>query len=232
MEDAYGQVYRSEWKHLITMSDMIAIRQRLRAIAKPDPHAVDGKYRIRSLYFDTPSDRALREKTDGVNIRDKFRLRYYNGDTGFIQLEKKSKRDGGGRKVQTTLTAEKAQSIVDGEIEWMKESGDSLLVELYSRMRGENLRPKTIVDYTREPFVYGPGNVRVTLDYNIRTGLFCTDFLNPRCVMIPAGDAGAPNIVLEVKWDSFLPSIIRSAVQVDGCRTTSFSKYEVCRIYG
>ena len=26
------------------------------------------------------------------------------------------------------------------------------------------MRPKTIVDYTREPFIYGPGNVRVTLD--------------------------------------------------------------------
>ena len=225
-------VYRNEWKHLITLSDMIAIRQRLRAIAKPDPHAIDGKYIIRSLYFDTPGDRALREKIDGVNVRDKFRLRYYNGDTGFIQLEKKSKRDGVGTKAQTSLMPIQAQAIIDGDIGWMKESGDALLIELYSRMRGENLRPKTLVDYTREPFVYGPGNVRVTLDYNIRTELFCTDFLNPDCVMIPAGDAGAPNIVLEVKWDTFLPSIIRSAVQVPGCRTAAFSKYEVCRIYG
>lgn len=226
------RIYRNEWKHLITLSDMIAIRQRLRAVAKPDPHAIDGKYRIRSLYFDTPSDRALREKVDGVNIRDKFRLRYYNGDTGFIHLEKKSKRDGGGTKAQALLTEFQAQAIVDGDIGWMKESKNALLIELYSRMKGENLRPKTIVDYTREPFIYGPGNVRVTLDYNIRTGLLCTDFLNPGCVTVPAGDAGCPNIVLEVKWDAFLPSVIRSAVQLDSCRTTSFSKYEVCRIYG
>ena len=68
-------VYRNEWKHLITLSDMIAIRQRLRAVAKPDPHAIDGKYIIRSLYFDTPADRALREKVDGENGRDKVRLR-------------------------------------------------------------------------------------------------------------------------------------------------------------
>ena len=57
---------------------------------------------------------------------------------------------------------------------------------------------QTIVDYTREPFVCTPGNVRVTFDYYIRTGLSCTDFLDPGCVTIPAGDAP---ILLE---DSFL----------------------------
>ena len=72
--------YRHEWKHEISTSDMIAIRQRMRAIAKSDTHALDGKYRIRSLYFDNLADRALREKIDGVNCREKFRIRYYNGD--------------------------------------------------------------------------------------------------------------------------------------------------------
>jgi hypothetical protein len=222
--------YRSEWKHLITRSDMIAIRQRLRAVAQSDPHAIDGKYWIRSLYFDTPTDRALREKQDGVNIRDKFRIRYYNGDTGFIQLEKKSKRGGGGVKLQARLLPIQAQMIVDGDIDWMKSSGDPLLVELYTKMRGENLRPRTIVDYTREPFIYAPGNVRVTLDYNIRTGLLCTDFLNPDCITVPSG--AGDQIILEVKWDEYLPDIIRSAVQLPACRTASFSKYEACRAFG
>ena len=87
----------------------------------------------------------------------------------------------------------------------------------------------TIDDYTREPFIIGPGNVRVTLDYDIRTGLKSTDFLNPECVTIPAGDAP---IILEVKWDAFLPDIIRDAVQLKGCRVGAFSKYGQCRIYG
>ena len=95
-------------------------------------------------------------------------------------------------------------------------------------MLSQGLRPRTIVDYTREPFVFGPGNVRVTLDYNIRTGLGCTDFLNPRCVTIPARDAP---IVLEVKWDSFLPSIVRDIVQIPQSHTAAFSKYAACRVY-
>ena len=220
--------FRHEWKHEINASDLIAIRQRLRAVAKPDPHAVDGRYLIRSLYFDDPGDKALREKLDGVNRREKFRIRYYNGDTGLIHLEKKSKQNGLGAKDVAALSAAEAQAIVDGNLDWMLASGRALVQELYSKMRAEGLRPKTIVDYTREPFVYAPGNVRVTLDYNIRTGLGCTDFLNPNCVTIPAGDAP---ILLEVKWDAFLPDIIRAAVQLEGRRASAFSKYAQCRIY-
>ena len=221
--------YRHEWKHEISTSDMISIRQRMRVIAKTDPHALDGTYRIRSLYFDNLADKALREKIDGVNCREKFRIRYYNDDLSFIRLEKKSKWNGLGNKQSATLSAEEAQAIVDGDLDWMMVSNHPLLQELYTKMTVQGLRPKTIVDYTREPFVYAPGNVRVTLDYDIRTGLGCTDFLNPNAITIPAGDAP---IILEVKWDEYLPSVIRDAVQLNGRRSTAFSKYAICRIYG
>ena len=220
--------YRHEWKHEISLSDRLVVRQRLRAVAKADIHAEDGRYFIRSLYFDTPADKALREKLDGVSRREKFRIRYYNNDFTVIHLEKKCKLGGLGTKESAALSAMEAQDIVNGRLEWMPGCGRTLVQELYSKMRFQGLRPKTLVDYTREPFVYAPGGVRVTLDYDIRTGLSCTDFLNPDCVTIPAGDG---QTILEVKWDAYLPAVIRDAVQLDGCRTGSFSKYAVCRRY-
>ena len=221
--------YRHEWKHELNYLDLLTIRQRLRAVMEPDPHAVGGKYLIRSLYFDNPDDKALREKVDGVNMREKFRIRYYNGDPSVIHLEKKSKRNGLGTKYSASLTGEEAQAIVDGDLDWMMNSGRPLVQELYCKMQYQRLRPKTIVDYTREPFIYRPGNVRVTFDYNIRTGMSCTDFLNLKCITIPAGDSP---ILLEVKWDEYLPEIIRAAVQTPGRRESAFSKYAQCRIYG
>ncbi len=221
--------YRHEWKHMINHADKIAIRQRLRAVAQVDANAADGRYLIRSLYFDNISDKALREKLDGVNRREKFRIRYYNGNTDQIHLEKKSKWNGLGTKDRTLLTADEAQRIVDGDLSWMIGSDRPLVQELYVKMNSQGLRPKTIVDYTREPFVYAPGNVRVTLDYNIRTGLLCTDFLNPDCITIPAG---AGETILEVKWDEYLPSVIRDAVQLGSRQLSAFSKYAACRMYG
>lgn len=221
--------FRHEWKHEINHSDMLVLRQRLGAVMKPDENAVNGKYFIRSLYFDNISDKALREKTDGVNCREKFRIRYYNSDTSLIHLEKKSKINGLGNKQSAVLSAKEAQKIVDGDLDWMADCDRPLVQELYSKMKSQGLRPKTIVDYAREAFVFSAGNVRVTLDYNIRTGLYCTDFLNPDCITIPAGNAP---IILEVKWDEFLPSVIRDIVQLESRRTAAFSKYAACRIYG
>ena len=115
--------YRHEWKHEISLGDRLAIRQRLSAIARPDSHAQNGRYLIRSLYFDTPGDKALREKVDGVSRREKFRLRYYNLDPSMIHLEKKSKYGGLGTKESAELTPEEAQALADGDFRWMLHSG-------------------------------------------------------------------------------------------------------------
>ena len=220
--------FRHEVKHEISRSDMLILRQRLRAVMKPDAHAINGKYEIRSLYFDNPDDKALREKLDGVSIREKYRIRLYNNDPSEIHLEQKFKHGGLGYKDSVTLTPVQARKIADGDICWMAESTDEVLKDFYSRLRSEGLAAKVIVDYTREPFVFAPGNVRVTLDYNIRTALRCTDFLNPDCITIPVPDSPC---ILEVKWDNFLPDVIRDAVQLGDRHSTAYSKYAASRMY-
>lgn len=220
---------RHEWKHEISYLDMISIRRSMMEIADADPHAEEGFYEVRSLYFDNLYDKALMEKIDGVNCREKFRIRYYNGNTDVIHLEKKSKISGLCNKQSVNLTKAQAQAIVDGDTEWMASSREKLVLELYSKMKYQGMRPKTIVDYTREPFIYKPGNVRVTLDYNIRTGLGCVDFLDTGCITIPAGNSVT---ILEVKWDEYLPDIMKDAVQLKSRRAQAFSKYSACRIYG
>ena len=221
--------FRHEWKHEITPSDMMTLRARLRTVAKPEKHGTNGTYNIRSLYFDDLCDTARREKINGVNIREKFRIRYYENDTSFIRLEKKSKINGLCNKLWIPISIEETERIVSGDIEWMQTDGRELVRELYLKMKDKGLRPKTIVDYTRDAFVFPAGNVRVTIDYNIRTGMQSVDFLNPDSVTVSAGDAP---IILEVKWDEYLPDIIRDAVQLEGRHSAAFSKYAACRIYG
>lgn len=220
---------RHEHKHIISYSDRCILRQRLSAVMKPDKNGLDGKYKIRSLYFDNLRDTALLEKIDGVNVREKFRLRYYNGKLSYIVLEKKSKINGLCRKESIPLTVNEVEKILNGDTAWMAESKIELLNELYSKMNSKGLKPKTIVDYTREAYTFPAGNVRVTLDYDIRTGIRSTDFLNPLSVTVPVRNNA---IVLEVKWDEFLPDTVRYAVNLNTCRRQAYSKYAACRIYG
>lgn len=220
--------FRHEWKHIINQGDAVILRQRLKAVMKTDKNAVDGRYFIRSLYFDTPSDTALREKIDGVSRREKFRIRFYNFDSSVIHLEKKSKISGLCNKQSANLSKAQVEKIIGGDIEWMKSDENALIRELYQKMNVQQLKPKTIVDYWREPFVYDAGNVRVTLDYEIKTGLGSKDFFSKDCPTVSVPDNP---IVLEVKWDEFLPTVIRNAIQIGDRKTSAFSKYASCRIY-
>ena len=219
---------RHEWKHRIDTAGLLALWARLGAVLQRDPHALGGSYQVRSLYFDNLADKALREKLESVNHREKFRLRFYNGDLSLLVLEKKTKTNGLCGKAQTPLTVEEARALLEGRHQELGASSP-LLGELCRKMDNQGLRPKAIVEYTREPFLYGPGNVRVTLDYNIRTALSPAGFLDPGCVTLPA--AAAP-VILEVKWDEFLPDLVRDLVQLPGTRTSAFSKYAACRLYG
>ena len=217
---------RHELKHSISQGEDRILSSRLRKLFSRDTNAgPDGSYRISSLYFDTPNDTALRQKLDGVNCREKFRLRYYGDDLSFIRLEKKYKINGLCGKRSTRITQEQVEMLLSGEIDFLL-SGDALMQELYSKMKGQRLAPKTIVTYDREAFLFAPGNVRITLDRNVRTGLASLDFLNPGLHHVPVSDGLT---VLEVKYDEFLPEIVKMAVQIPNTQASAYSKYAVCR---
>lgn len=221
---------RHEYKHSLNYLDYQVLKSRLSAVLPHDSNTDEhGEYVIRSLYFDTPGDCALREKIDGVNRREKFRIRRYNNDSNLLRLEKKCKANGLCYKKTIPISREELSSIIEGDLRWMARDERELVVDLYSKMTGQMLRPKTIVDYIREPFVYDAGNVRITLDRNIRTGLLSTDFLNDELPTIFAGDE---IVLLEVKYDAFIPDFITKLLQLQSRRASACSKYALSRIYG
>lgn len=221
--------FRHEYKHYLNYADYLVLRSRLAAVMKKDPHVSSkGCYQIRSLYFDNATDKALLEKISGVSEREKFRIRCYDFNYDFIRLEKKVKRGGLGYKVSVPLTYEETEKIIHGDIDWMAESKEGLIVELYFKMKNQGLRPKSIIDYTREPFICPAGNVRVTLDYDIRTGILEKNMLSSDVVTIPSSPG---TVILEVKYDNFLPDMIRDIIQMQNRGESAFSKYEAGRRY-
>ena len=224
--------YRHEMKYQISPADHLALRQRLKAVMQRDPHTgADGLYTIRSVYFDNYRDKALREKVDGVQRREKFRIRYYNDDLSFVTLEKKIKHTDLCMKVDAPLTAEAYRRILQEPGPWMLEHPQPLVRELYCKMNTQQLRPRVLVSYVREAYIYAAGNVRMTFDSHIRTSLFQRDFSDGALPDISATDAPG-DIILEVKYDAFLPEIIRCLLQAEELRQQAFSKYGACRRFG
>ena len=224
--------FRHELKYRIGYAQYIEMRNRLKTVMQSDLHTgADGRYLIRSIYFDNYMDKALREKTDGIPIREKFRIRYYNDDLTYLTLEKKIKDNDLCLKIDAQIMEEECRELLEGKIDWMRDHSAPLVQELYAKMHYQMLRPKVLVSYIREPYIYRAGNVRITFDSDIRTTLFHRDFLEERVIDIDTADK-PQDMILEVKYDGFLPEIIRRLIQTNALRQTAFSKYEACRCFG
>ena len=218
---------RHEYKFSINQADDYIVANRLRKLFQHDAFADEtGVYRVSSLYFDTPNDKALRQKLDGVSEREKFRIRYYNDDLNFMRLEKKIKKAKMNAKFNTRISEEQVDKILRGEIDFLLHSDDALMIELYSKMRGQLLQPKSIVTYEREAFQYIPGNVRITVDRNVRTTLDPMHFLDVNAIHM---DVERGFNIFEVKYDEFLPEIVKLAVQIPSRQARENSKYALSR---
>lgn len=224
--------YRHELKYLVGPMEYTVLRSRLASVLKHDEHvSADGCYLVRSIYFDNTDDKVLREKINGVQKREKWRIRYYNDDFSFITLEKKCKINNLCMKFDAKITEKECQAILNGTIDWMIFHPSELVKELYFKIKSQQLIPKVLVSYVREPYIYPAGNVRITFDSQIRTSLYHQVFLEQSIQDISALDTPQDRI-LEIKYDAFLPEIISHLIQTNQLRQSAFSKYGVCRRFG
>lgn len=222
--------FRNELKFYMNYHQYYTIRQRLRHVMQSDPNVGEtGEYHIRSLYFDDAANTALSEKLGGVRDRAKYRIRIYNVEDNVIHLEKKIKFKDYIAKVKESLTREMYDEIVGGNYEVLNVPGKPLLLEMRDQMKNKLLKPKVIVDYIREPYICYNGNVRLTFDKELRTGLHSTDIFNKNLETVRALDDN--RMIFEVKYDEYIPEYIADAVQLEGLHRQSASKYVICRKY-
>ena len=192
-----------------------------------DKHADKlGNYHIRSLYFDDIKNTALYEKQAGILSRKKYRIRIYNLSSSIIKLEKKSRTGQFISKESVLLTKNEYENIINNELDFMLVSKNGLLKEFYADMRSSFYKPAVIVDYVREAYTWKHNNIRVTFDKGLRTGLNNTNIFSN----IPTVDViENPMLILEIKYDNFLPDFIRNIWQIDSSQKYAISKYVICR---
>ena len=219
--------FRHELKYLINHKDLALLRPRLRAVMRPDPHAVGGQYKIRSLYFDDYWNSAYGEKMAGVYQREKYRIRIYNDDDSVIRLECKNKRGSYICKESAPLTRAETERIIEGDYGFLLRRGENLCRKFYYCCTSRVMRPCVIVDYEREPYVCAAGDVRVTFDRNVRSTTVFRDIFDP-VLPSPQYVLEDGKLVMEVKFTEFLPEIIRKLLQLESAESAAVSKYTFC----
>lgn len=218
---------RYENKYYISQAAYQQLRTRIAAGLDTDSHVTngDGRYLIRSLYFDDYAQAGLLDKVEGVEKREKFRIRFYDMDDSFIRLEAKQKLGKMTRKLSAPLTREQTDSILAGDIWWMWENEHPLIRNFYLKLRTRLLKPSVIVDYDREPYIFQ--DVRITFDMNLRSGVYDHALFDDRVFTVPV--FSSDRMVLEVKYDDALPYAVRKLLGTVSMAPSAISKFELCR---
>lgn len=219
---------RHELKYFISWKEYVLIRSKLATILRLDDNTKNPEgYLIRSLYFDDMYDTGMFEKLVGVQRRDKYRIRIYDYSDKTINFERKSKYDSYISKVSAPLNRTQTNQILSGDYNSLRESENTLLKEIYVKRNTVLLRPAVIVDYLREAYIYQDGNVRITFDKFISAGVGSFNIFSRRVPTYPVVEKDL--LVLEIKYDNYLPTLIKGLVKSLTGDTCAISKYVMCR---
>ncbi|MEG2118133.1 MAG: polyphosphate polymerase domain-containing protein, partial [Clostridia bacterium] len=170
---------------------------------------------------------AYNEKQRGVEYRQKYRVRIYNKSDDMIKLERKEKYGEFISKQSFVITKDEFYNLVSGnDIGFLLKSDSEMPPQMYWAIRTKLLKPAVIVDYRRDVLICDDGNVRITFDRELQAGIDTPDIFSNVHVI----DALNPDtMVLEVKYDDFLPSYIKKALQIKSQSREAVSKYVYCR---
>lgn len=218
--------FRHEGKYLIGLKEKELLTQRFGSILSLDRHAQNGGYTIRSLYFDDYWNSAYEEKEAGILMRKKYRIRIYNFSDRSIKLERKKKFGQYIYKEAAPLTREEVEKILDGNYNFLLHSPYLLCREFYVECVANMMRPRVIVDYEREPWVYDTGTVRLTFDSNVRAAIGSYDIFDPSLPTLPILQPG--KLVFEIKYTELLPQIIKTIIPPQASEFLAVSKYVLC----
>jgi hypothetical protein len=218
------KVQRHEVKYYISYADYEYARHLLNTLMIRDPHQTHERgYFIRSLYFDDAYDTSVEEKLDGIEHRDKYRLRIYDPHQDWVKLERKRKNNQFVNKSSVTLSKAEALRMIDGDVDFLLEKESQSARSIFFDLKRKYMRPTVIVDYDREVYMLEYNEIRVTFDKNIRVNTSHLDLFNPD---LETQTLQRPDtIIMEVKFNHCLPPWFPTLLKFDGTTAMAISKY-------
>ncbi len=228
--------YRKENKYIVSEDVLIDAGNRISGLMRPDEHQNGDFYKIRSIYFDSPTYRCYCENLAGVSTREKYRIRTYDCNENLIHAEIKIRHRETISKMNAEIDRDLFDALISGSrveatrrlsLEINKNENNHRTLEKYlTCIATESFSPAVMVDYERSAFVYDICNVRITFDRNVFASREYTRMFDKTLTGRPALDDNMH--ILEIKYDEFLPDEIKEVLGGLNLNRTSSSKYAMC----
>lgn len=227
MADKTLSVSRVELKYSISHFQYISLSERLGNILLQDPNNGETGYNIRSLYFDSYSDKDFYDKLGGIENRKKIRLRIYTCDDKKAKLEIKRKYGDSQEKKTALIDREDAEELIKQNYEVLTKYDSDVVSMIYNIMKIDRLRPVVLVEYKRKAFIHPMNNIRLTLDSEIKSSETNFDLFNEDVVLSPTSDYYQS--ILEVKYNEIIFKWITDVLNYYDLNRQSYSKYMMSR---
>lgn len=222
------RAFRHELKYYINQGEAFLLERRLHATMDRDRFAsARNGYFIRSLYFDNVDNAAVLDKIAGVERRKKYRIRIYNFKDDNIRLECKEKAGNYIHKRSIGIDRKTCDALCECNPTPLARYKHPLAQEVYIAMRSELLHPVVLVDYFRQAFVSPIEDLRVTFDKDLHTGYQSTDLFSKTVPTVSV--KGDYDMILEVKFNRYLPDYFHRLIQIGSSQRSAISKYVLCR---
>ena len=227
---------RFELKYIISLTKRDKIINEIAPFMELDRNIKNNhSYEVRSLYFDSPFGKSYYRKKDGVNIRVKFRIRYYpdfsnisDEDYAYIELKKRLNECLSKKRIQVPLDI--AIKIINNHTQEAKNfyknlssQNKKILNEIWFNYNRFHLKPVNIICYKRQAFnCEFISKFRVTFDTNLITR---------NCNFNLHYGGGSyyiknPNLcIMEIKFNKFIPKWAINIFQRNSVAYEKMSKF-------
>jgi len=226
---------RFEKKYLVPSSELPRIAEVFSDCLIPDPYSshLNNGYYNQSVYYDTANFGLYREKIEGLNRRQKYRLRGYKDSIDLAadtyHLELKARVGHINKKIRTIVSSDMAKKLVEGgriqtSALWHEVlPSNAVLHHFFFVSQKYDLRPVVTVLYKRTAFVSSIyRDLRITFDTNVRASPIVklspplTSFLY---VLDPRYS------IVELKYSGAVPNLVSRRFLELGMTQITYSKY-------
>lgn len=217
---------RFEYKYILSHAQYYAVKNALMPYVNKDFYTInapDGRYLVRSIYYDTHLLKAFHERNDGQYGRIKLRIRaYQNKPTkeGLISVELKTKKGQAMVKYSTLIPMKSFENYTSTGL--FLEDTHPVLDEFIRLEKARTLEPQLIVEYKREGYQpKAKGNLRITFDHGVSSAR-AKHLFDPNILLKPHRPK---NVILEIKCQKAQPKWLQRIVKSHNLKIITNSKY-------